>query len=336
MNLTIAKTSADISPEDEILAGGTDLSERLRSGTSKSSVVDISRLPGLDTITGSDADPTTIGALVTIDAVGSSERVQRDYPALAAPAQMLATPQIRTMGTIGGVLCQRTRCWYYRHPHLRCFKSGGDSCPARDGNNHYGVAFDLGPCTYPHPSSIALALLVYDATFDTTRRRGMSIGDLYGDGSDPTRDHLLEAGEMLTAVTLPGPTAAEHSAYVRLMSRASAEWPLVECVGRLIIRDNTIEAARVSVGAVANTPLRLPEVEARLAGKEPTHETLDDAAKHAIDRANPPEQTRYKLPMITATVLETLERAVGAPYTGTVFGRTRAPTTLPPWPDIAG
>lgn len=312
MNLTIARTAADISPEDEILAGGTDLSERLRSGNSKSSVVDISRLPGLDTITGTGAGPTTIGALVTMHAVGSSERIQRDYPALAAPAQTLATPQIRAMGTIGGVLCQRTRCWYYRHPHLRCLKNGGDTCPARDGNNHYGVAFDLGPCTYPHPSSIALALLAYDATFDTAKRRAVPIGDLYGDGSDPTRDHLLEAGEMLTAVTLPNPTAAVHSAYVRLMSRAWADWPLVECVGRLIIRDGTIEEARVSIGAVANIPLRLPEVEARLAGKQPTPDTLDDAAQHATHRANPLDQTRYKLPMITATVLETLEKAVGA------------------------
>jgi xanthine dehydrogenase YagS FAD-binding subunit len=313
MNLTIAATAADISPEDEILAGGTDLSERIRSGISASTLVDISRVPGLDTITGTGAGPTTIGALVTIDALGSSERVQRDYPALAAPAQTLATPQIRSMGTMGGVLCQHTRCWYYRHPHLRCFKNGGDSCPAREGNNHYGVAFDLGPCTYPHPSSIALALLVYDATFDTTRRRGVAIGDLYGDGSDPTRDHLLEAGEMLTAVTLPGPTAGEHSAYVRLTSRVWAEWPLVECVCRLIIRDGTVNDARVSIGAVANIPLRLPEVEARLTGKEPTPETLADAAQHAIDRANPLEQTRYKLPMITATVLETLEKAAGAP-----------------------
>jgi xanthine dehydrogenase YagS FAD-binding subunit len=312
MSLTIATTPADVSPTDEILAGGTDLSERLRSGISNRSLVDISRLPGLDSITGGGGDSTTIGALVTIDEIGSSERVQVGYPALARPAQTLATPQIRAMGTMGGVLCQRTRCWYYRHPHLRCLKNGGDSCLAREGNNHYGVAFDLGPCAYPHPSSIALSLLAYGATFDTTTRQGVPIENLYGDGSDPTRDHLLAAGEMITSVTLPPPASGEHSAYVRLMSREWAEWPLVECVARLVMWDDTIDRAHVCVGAVANIPLRLPEIEAALTGRAPTPETLSAAADHAIDRANPLEQTRYKLPMITATVLETLEKAVSA------------------------
>jgi xanthine dehydrogenase YagS FAD-binding subunit len=310
MSLTIATKTADVSPEGEILAGGTDLSERLRSGISSEPLVDVSRVPGLDSIDGAGTDPMTIGALVTVAAVGSSERVQRDYPALAAPAQTLATPQIRAMGTMGGVLCQHSRCWYYRHPHLRCFKNGGDSCPARDGNNQYGVAFDLGPCVYPHPSSIALALMAYDATFDTTARRGVPIEDLYGDGSDPTRDHLLDAGEMLTSVTLPPPASGERSAYVRLMSRVWAEWPLVECVARLVVHDDTIDEARVCIGAVANIPLRLPEVEAALTGRAPTAETFAAAADHATDRANPLDQTRYKLPMITATVLETLEQAV--------------------------
>jgi xanthine dehydrogenase YagS FAD-binding subunit len=309
MNLTIARTTGDITADVEILAGGTDLSERLRSGISSQPLVDITRLPGLDTITGSGADPTNIGALVTITAAGTSERIQHDYPALAAPAQTLATPQIRAMGTIGGVLCQRSRCWYYRHPHLRCFKNGGDSCPARDGNNHFGVAYDLGPCVAPHPSSIAIALLAYDGTFSTTARRAIAIAELYGDGSDPTRDHLLDSGELLTTVTLPPPTPEEHTAYVRLMSRAWAEWPLVECVTRLIVHGDTIEHARVCVGGVANIPLRLPRVEEALVGRSVSPETLTAAAGRATDGANPLDQTRYKLPMITATVLEALERA---------------------------
>ena len=294
MSLTIATTTADIGVDVEILAGGTDLSERLRSGISDGPVVDISRLAGLDAIVGAGTDPTTIGALVTIAAVGADARIRHGYPALAAPAQTLATPQIRSMGTIGGALCQRSRCWYYRHPHLKCFKNGGDSCPARDGNNHYGVAFDLGPCVYPHPSSIGLALLAYDATFSTTDRRDVPLADLYGDGGDPTRDHLLGAGEVLTAVTLPGPTANEHSAYVRLMSRAWAEWPLVECVVRLVVDDDTIEHARVCVGGVANIPLRLPHVEAALTGGPKSTETFSSAAARATDEANPLEQTRLQ------------------------------------------
>ena len=309
MNVTVAMSPRDLVKSAELLAGGTDLGERLRSGVSTGPVVDISRLPGLDAITGAGGEPLRIGALVTIATIGADARVRHGYPALAAPAQTLATPQIRAMGTMGGVLCQRSRCWYYRHPDLTCYKSGGNSCPARDGNNHFGVAFDLGPCVYPHPSSIALGLLAYDATFDTTARHDIPIAELYGDGHDPTRDHLLDPGEMLTKVTLPRSTPDERASYVRLMSRTWAEWPLVECVVRLVMSAETIDDARICVGAVANIPIRLPRVEDALRGRSPSHETLIDAASRATDGANPLDQTRYKLRMISATVLETLERA---------------------------
>ena len=313
MKLTIATNLVDVTGSAEIMAGGTDVSERLRSGVSRRDLVDITRLPGLDTIIGGDGEPLTIGALVTIARIGEDERVARDHPGLAAPARTLATPQIRWMGTLGGVLCQRTRCWYYRHPHLHCFKDGGDSCPAREGNNHFGVAFDLGPCVYPHPSSIALGLLAYDATFETSARPAVPIAELYGDGSDPTRDHQLAADELLLRVTLPPAGRREHAAYVRLMSRKWAEWPLVECVVRLVVDDDGVIAdARVCLGAVANIPRRSRPVEEALLGARADvgDPALARAAALAVADANPPPQTAYKLPLITATVLETLERAV--------------------------
>ena len=318
MNLTIASTLVDVTGAAEIMAGGTDLCERLRSGVTRRDLVDITKLPGLDVITGGGAEPLAIGALVTIAAIGDDERVARGHPGLAEPARTLATPQIRSMGTLGGVLCQRTRCWYYRHPHLHCFKDGGDSCPARQGNNHYGVAFDLGPCVYPHPSSIALGLLAHDATFETSARPAVPIAELYGDGSDPTRDHQLAADELLLRVTLPPAGRGEHAAYARLMSRKWAEWPLVECVVRLVVDDDgVIVDARVCLGAVANIPRRSPPVEEALLGARADVDdpALARAVALAVADANPLPQTAYKLPLITATVLETLERAVTGPVT---------------------
>ena len=318
MNLTIATDPVDVIGTAEILAGGTDLSERLRSGVTQRDLIDITKLPGLDTITGGGGEPLTIGALVTIARLADDERVAKDHPCLAAPARTLATPQIRSMGTLGGVLCQRTRCWYYRHPHLHCFKDGGDSCPAREGNNHYGVAFDLGPCVYPHPSSIALGLLAYDATFDTSTRTTVPIAELFGNGSDPTRDHQLAADEVLLRVTLPPAGRREHAAYVRLMSRRWAEWPLVECVVRLAVDDNgVIATARVCLGAVANIPRRSSVVEDALIGQRADVDdpTLARAAALAVADANPLPQTAYKLPLITATVLDTLERALSSSTT---------------------
>jgi xanthine dehydrogenase YagS FAD-binding subunit len=313
MNLTIAIEPSQVTPGAEPLAGGTDLSERLRSGVTTADIVDISGLPDLDTITVADDGSTVVGALVTLERVGGSSRIRQHHPGLAAPAQTLATPQIRALATLGGSLCQRTRCWYYRHPVLRCFKNGGSTCPARDGDHHYGVAFDLGPCVHPHPSSVALGLLAYDATFDTTSRRGVPIADLYGDGSDPTRDHLLADGELLLRVTLPRPVPDERSAYVRLMGRQWAEWPLVECVASVAVTDGTVTRARVSAGAVANIPLRLPAVEHALIGRPADADTIATAAARATDQANPLDLTRSKLPLISATVHETLERALATP-----------------------
>ncbi|MDX1579614.1 MAG: FAD binding domain-containing protein, partial [Gemmatimonadota bacterium] len=196
----------------EFRAGGTDLQERLRSqcgGPGGHALVDLRDVPGLDAI---EVGPSgaTIGALVRLAEVGAHPGLRAAYPALTLPARELATPQIRSMATMGGVLCQRTRCAYYRHPDLACPKKGNaDSCPSRDGFHQRGVCFDFGPCVYPHPSSLGCALLTYDAAVEVAGRGRISVAELYGDGSDPTRDHTLEPGELITRVVLPAPEAGE-------------------------------------------------------------------------------------------------------------------------------
>lgn len=294
--------------EAELRAGGTDLQERLRSGVSSLPIVDVSSVPGLDHVELRD-DGAEIGALVTIRQVGAHAQLQQRYPALTLPAQLLATPQARMRGTMGGVLCQRTRCWYYRNPHLGCPKKGNaERCPSRGGNHHFGVVFDFGPCVYPHPSSIGCALLTYDAKLDVEGRGQISIAELYGDGS-ALRDHTLEPGEMITAIHLPAPAAGERGGYQRLMSRALAEWPLVEVVVRLVLDGEQIQLARVGIGGVANIPFRLTEVEAALEGQPASDATLETAAKLATQRARPLPQTQYKVPMVEALVFATLQQA---------------------------
>ena len=151
-------------------AGGTDLTERRRSGVSSGPVLDIERRDKLMSIKPTPAGGFHIGALVTIDAVASHPDLRAGYPALTAAAAELATPQIRRVGTIGGNLLQRNRCWYYRHPGIECLKKGGHSCPAREGNHRYGALFDLGPCIAVHPSTLAASLLAYDGLVLTDRR----------------------------------------------------------------------------------------------------------------------------------------------------------------------
>lgn len=293
----------------EFRAGGTDVQERVRSGIAGAALIDIGSLPGLDRIEHHDRG-VTIGALARVADVGHDAHLQQAYPALTLPAQTLATPQIRSMATMGGVLCQRTRCWYYRHPDLGCPKKGNaEVCPARAGNHHFGVCFDFGPCVHPHPSSIGCALLTYDAEIEVEGRGRMTVEALYGDGGDPTRDHCLDGGELITGIELPVAAPGERASYKRLMSRAWAEWPLVEVVVRLMLDGETVRDARVGLGGVANIPFRLTEVEAALGGQPATAATFRAAASLAIERANPLPQTAYKLDMVVSLVLEALEDA---------------------------
>lgn len=296
----------------EFRAGGTDLQERLRSGIAQLPLVDLNAISGLDKIEFHESG-ATIGALTTLDTLSNHARMQTDYPAFTLPTQTLATPQIRNFATLGGSLCQRARCWYYRHPELGCPKKGNSkTCPAREGNHERGVCFDLGPCVAPHPSSVGCALLAYDAQIEVTGRGRISVADLYGDGSDPTRDHTLEKGQMITYIYLPAATANEHAAYYRMMSRKWAEWPAVEVVVRMKVQANMITEAKVAIGAVANIPLRLTEVEELLVGNPADDATFQSAAQLSVARANPLPQTGYKLKMVVAAVFHTLQQAAKA------------------------
>lgn len=307
--ITLPRTAAEaVAATGEFRAGGTDLFERHRTGVSRGPVVDLHGVPGLDKIEWDGSGRAHIGALVTVAALASDEAVRRGYPGLAAAAGALATPQIRTVGTVGGNLLQRSRCWYYRHPATSCFKKGGDSCPARDGNHLYGVRFDLGPCVAPHPSTLGMTLLAYEAQAEIHGQPARAITELFGDGSDPTRDNLLAPGELLTGLVLPPPQPGELAGYTRATSRALAEWPLVEVVVRLVV-DGTIRFARVAVGGVAPVPLRLTAVEDALVSRAAVDETFEDAASVATQGGAALPMTGYKIGLIRGTVLDTLQRA---------------------------
>ncbi len=305
----------------EFRAGGTDVNARRRLGVSGGDVVDVRRVAGLDRIEPATDGATSIGALVTLDAVAHNEHLITHYAGLAMASGALATPQIRVMGTLGGVLLQRNRCWYFRHEAFSCYKKGGDSCPSREGDHRLGVIFDVGPCVSPHPSTIGMVLLAYGAEVvvqgaEGTRR--MNMVELYGHGRDGHHDHLLPQGDLLTHIMLPPPLANERASYFRSISRARAEWALVEACVRLVVDEskNVITAAFVAVGGVAPVPLRLPQVEAELVGKAATAVTFASAAKLAADGANPLPQTGYKVPLLVGTVQETIERAYNRVWGG--------------------
>jgi xanthine dehydrogenase YagS FAD-binding subunit len=301
-------TSVTAQAMAEFRAAGTDLSERRRSGVSTGPLIDIAS--GERGISWGEDGAATLGALATIAAIAADARLGAAYPGIAASAKGLATPQVRHLATLGGNLAQRSRCWYFRNPRIDCLKKGGSSCPARSGNHLYGVAFDLGPCVAPHPSTMAAALLAYDARITTDRRDGLTIAELLGDGSNGRTDHALAPGEMITKIVLPAPRAGERAAYKRAISRTYAEWPLVEVCLRLGIADGKFQFVRLAAGGIAPVPLRLMACEAMLEGKPASAEAIAQAAKLATSGAKPLPMTTYKLYLLEGLALDLLEQFV--------------------------
>lgn len=310
MSVAVMTANPTATPTPEFRAGGTDFSERRRSGVSQGMPIDISAT-GDKTITWGPDGAARIGALTTIAAVATDARIAAAYPGLAASAQGLATPQVRHVATLGGNLAQRSRCWYFRRADIDCLKKGGSTCPARSGNHLYGVAFDLGACVAPHPSTMAAALLAYDATITTDRRSGSTIAGLLGDGSVSHADHTLAPGEMIERIALPAPLHGERATYKRAISRTHAEWPLVEFCARVVIAGGKFEFVRLAAGGVAPVPLRLTAVEVQLTGKMAHAASIAEAAKAASSGAKPLPMTAYKLDLLQGLVRDVLERLSG-------------------------
>jgi xanthine dehydrogenase YagS FAD-binding subunit len=294
----------------EFRAAGTDLSERRRSGVSTGPLIDLVPSPDMTDISWGADGAARIGASVSVATIAADAQLARAYPGLTAAAAGLATPQVRQLATLGGNLAQRSRCWYFRDPDINCLKKTGASCPAREGNHLYHVAFDLGPCVAPHPSTLAAALLAYDATVATDRRPTLTIAQLLGDSLAGKVDNSLADGEMIKSIQLASPLGDERALYKRAIGRTHAEWPLVEIVARAVISGGTFQSVRIVAGGVAPVPLRLASAEAAAQGAPASAATAAKAGAQAAVGAKPLPMTAYKLDLLKGLVRDLLERLV--------------------------
>jgi xanthine dehydrogenase YagS FAD-binding subunit len=298
-------------PSDaEIKAGGVDLVDRMKEGIdSPKTVVSILEIAGHDRIEA--GPPAKIGALATLAAIADDPGLRKAYPALAAAASGAATPQIRHMATLGGNLCQRPRCWYYRLEEFDCSKKGGRECFAREGENRFHAIFDTDlTCCCVHPSATGTALLAYGASLEIVGPKGtrkLPIDQFFHRPvTDPTRENTLVAGEIVAAVAIPAPAAGARSAYRKLKEKESFDWPLVETCVDLTIDGGVVRSARVVFGSVAPTPYRSKAAEAALVGGRTGDDLARRAAEAAIADARPLTQNAYK---VTLAKVE-LERAL--------------------------
>ena len=296
-------------PGTVAMGGGSDLLPQVKDG-----VVEAGRIVGLAAIQGmadivETADGLSIGATATIADVAAHPVIRRRYAALAGAAGGLATPQIRNEATIGGNLCQRPRCWYYRSPLIPCLKKGGDRCYALAGNTRLLCVTGGDRCYIVHPSDCAVALQALDARIETAGPRGgrqLAIGEFFvGPGRNMLRENVLEPGEMVTRIILPA-RAPEHSVYLKVRERESGDFALVSVAAALSFDggdgDAVIRQARIAIGSVAPVPYRAVEVEEYLQGRPAASVDTAGAAYLALPGATPLPQNGYKLPMARNTV----------------------------------
>ena len=268
------------------LGGGTDLlvtiAERV---SSPDTLVDLRGIPQSDEIRVTDDGGLRIGSSARIDDIARHPTVRERYAALAQACDVVATPALRHMGTIGGNLCQRPRCWYFRRG-ISCHKNGGHSCPAVDGENRYLAIVDGGPCYIVHPSDPAVALTALEAVVEVTSRAGarrMPIAEFFVLPSQRI-DHetILQPGEFVSAVELTRAAAEGKQRYRKLMQRDAWDFALVS-IGAVKRTDGEV---RLVLGGVAPRPWRVSSsVEEDVASGGLDDETIEILAVSRPDEA---------------------------------------------------
>ncbi len=293
-----------------ILGGGTDLLGLMKDRISIPEVlINIKSIPGMNEIAYDAGRGLRIGAAVTLNQLITSDIIGGKFTLISQAARHVGTTQLRFMGTIGGNLCQRPRCLYFRHPDFRCYKRGGTTCYAVIGEHrYYHAIFKNGRCVVAHPSDLAPALLALKAQamiMGPKGEREVALQDFFV-GPDHLTETLLKSNELLVEIRVPIQGKGSYQIFLKRRIRHSADFALVSVAVAAEIPDEMCKDIRIALGGVAPYPLRIAEAEEMVRGKSLSEENISRAAEASVKGARPLQMNGYKVDLTKALVRHAL------------------------------
>lgn len=293
-----------------VLAGGQDLLTEMKEHlVAPETLINLKGIEGLDKIEKTADGGFELGCLVTVQDIADEPAFTGAFACLAEAAASVGSPQIRAAGTLGGNLCQRPRCWYYRTEGAPCMKKGGAECYSFSGLNKYNAIIAGGPSYIVHPSDIAPALVALGAKATITGPRGEREVELERFFTLPSegsilRENVLRPEEILVKVSVPPQPEGARSTYLKFRERESYDFALGAVALSLALDGDVIREARLCLGAVAPIPWRCLSTEELLAGKPANDATFRAAGEDALAEAEPLSQNEYKIPLTKGLILK--------------------------------
>jgi xanthine dehydrogenase YagS FAD-binding subunit len=309
-------------PKARAIAGGSDLLGWIKDGIEGKGEPRWENLIDIRTITGSDrieykaSDGLTLGALATLTAIESSADVKQHYPMLAKAAAAAASPNIRNVGTIGGNINQRPRCWYLRNTEFDCYKKGGDFCFAVTGSNAYHAILGGELCYIVHPSDTAPALVALGANAVISTPNGdktVSFDSYFtGPREDVLRENVLKQGDLLTAIRIPPPKPDTGMSFIKAQRRGETyDFALANIATVVTKKDGTVSDARIVLSGVAPTPYRATAAEDAIKGQAVNEQLARAAADRALLQARPMTDNAYKVGLAKTLIVRSILEAWG-------------------------
>jgi len=301
--------------QTEILAGGTDLLALMKEDVvTPRRVINIKEIKELHRVS-ANAQGLRIGALTTLGELAEDAGIRENYPALAEAVHEAASPQIRNMATLGGNLCQRPRCWYFRNGLGLLPKDEAGKDLVTDGDNRYhAILGNSGAAKFVSPSTIAPVLVAYGAKIHLEGPKGKRELPLekffVTPKAEGEREHDLRPNEVVTEIIVP-PVSGWKVAHYEVRQKAAFDWPLAVAAVALKTDGSTVQASRVVLGYVAPTPWPSLDAEAALKGQSPNEETAQKAGAAAVRNAKPLSQNAYKVKLAQVAVKRAILKAAG-------------------------